>query len=125
MKKDDAIYPTSLFSGIPLSDFMDIVLSKDERADEAMYYLLHHCLNFQLRQRFEVYRNQLLDDFDDVIMISFSIYAKGKREITNKPINRLGALRRRSLLSHGCLTLFAIISVGVPLKREISFVRDF
>ena len=40
---------------------IDLILDGGVLADEAMYHLLHHRLNHQLRQRFEVYEHRLLD----------------------------------------------------------------
>lgn len=36
-------------------------------SDEAMYDLLHHHLNQKLKQKFEIYEHQLLDNFDDIV----------------------------------------------------------
>jgi hypothetical protein len=42
------------FAGIPIPDFIDIILyNRDGRADEAMYCLLHQRLSHRLRQHFE------------------------------------------------------------------------
>ena len=49
-----AIQTENEFAGIPIPDFIDIILNnRDGRADEAMYCLLHQCLSHQLRQHFE------------------------------------------------------------------------
>lgn len=60
------------------TDFVDIILSGGEEADEAMFHLLHQRLNHQLRQRFEVYQHQLFDDFEDVVDDYFFYLREGK-----------------------------------------------
>ncbi len=67
------------YAGIPISDFIDIILKRDERADEAMYYLLCQRFNHQLRQRFEVYQHQLFDEFDDIVDDFFFYLREGKK----------------------------------------------
>ena len=57
---------TAPFREVPTADFVNIILDGGEQADEAMYYLLRQRLYPQLRKRFEVFHNQLLDGFDDV-----------------------------------------------------------
>ena len=43
-----------------------------------MYHLLHFRLNHQLHERFEVYHNQLLDDFEDIVDDFFLYLREGK-----------------------------------------------
>ena len=52
----------SPFAGIPVPDFVDIILHDAKRSDEAMYYLLKQRLNHQLRERYETYQYQLYDE---------------------------------------------------------------
>ena len=68
----------SPFAGIPVPDFVDIILHDAKRSDEAMYYLLHQRLNHQLRERYDVYRHQLYDDFGDVIEDFFLYLREGR-----------------------------------------------
>ena len=60
------------------TDFVDIILSGGEEADEAMYNLLHQHLNHQLKQQFKAYHNQLLDDFEDIVVDFFLYLREGK-----------------------------------------------
>ena len=68
----------SPFAGIPVPDFVDIILHDAKRSDEAMYYLLHQRLNHQLRERYEVYHLHLYDDFEDVVEDFFLYLREGK-----------------------------------------------
>ncbi len=83
----------SPFAGIPVPDFVDIILHDAEQSDEAMYYLLHQRLSHQLRERYDVYQHQLYDDFEDVVEDFFLYLREGKgnrfpyqalKRITNK-----------------------------------------
>ena len=65
------------------TDFVDIILSGGEKADEAMFHLLHQRLNHQLRQRFEVYQHLLFDDFEDIVE-DFFLYLREGREGDNQ-----------------------------------------
>ena len=55
------------FKEVPISSLVGIILDRDERADEAMYYLLRHRLYLPLKRRYEIFRHLLADDFDDVL----------------------------------------------------------
>lgn len=68
----------SQFTDITIPDFVDIILEGGERGDEAMYYLLHERLERQLRHRFEVYRHQLLDEYEDVVEDFFLDRSEGE-----------------------------------------------
>lgn len=46
---------------------LDIILAGGQRSDETLYLLLHNQLAPQLRSRFQAYRHQLLDPFDDLL----------------------------------------------------------
>ena len=66
---------TNSYKEVPIADFVQIILDGGEQADEAMYYLLRQRLYPQLRKRFEVFHNQLLDGFDDVL-VDFFFYLR-------------------------------------------------
>ena len=68
----------SPFAGIPVSDFVDIILNQGNKSDEAMYYLLHQRLSHQLQDRYDVYQQQLYDDFEDVIEDFFLYLREGR-----------------------------------------------
>ena len=73
------------FAGIPVSDFLDMILKGD---DEAMYYLLHDRLNHQLRNRYEAYSNNLYDDYEDVID-DFFLYLRERGRAPYQPLQRI------------------------------------
>ena len=78
-----------------IPDIIDIILAADRRADEAMYYLLHERLNKQLRGKFEVYENQLLDGFEDVLEDFFLYLREGKDGRSRTPYSSLYRIRKR------------------------------
>ena len=92
----------SPYAGIPISDFVDIILQQDERSDEAMYYLLHQHLEHQLRERFEVYQRQLLDDFEDIIE-DFFLYL---RESGRYPYQSLQRINKKDTFETWLLNTF-------------------
>lgn len=57
---------------------LDIILAGGGEADEAMYSLLHERLQPRLRERYELFANFLLDDFDDVVEDFFLYLREGK-----------------------------------------------
>ena len=83
MKKEPENSP---YTGIPSSDFIDLLLQGDEQADEAAYYLLHNRVRLQLKRRFEVYHNRLMDDFEDVLEDFFLYLREGKDGENRTPI---------------------------------------
>ena len=68
----------SPFAGIPVSEFVDIILNEAEKSDEAMCYLLHERFSYKLRERYEAYQNQLCDGFEDVIEDFFLYLREGR-----------------------------------------------
>lgn len=66
---------TNSYKEVPIADFVQIILDGGEQADEAMYYLLSQRLNPQLRKRFEVFHNRLLDGYEDVL-VDFFFYLR-------------------------------------------------
>ena len=73
------------FAGIPVPDFVEMILKGD---DEAMYYLLHDRLKHQLQERFEAYKNNLCDEYDDVID-DFFLYLRECGRYPYKPLQRI------------------------------------
>ena len=98
--------PDTSFEGLPIADFVGIILDGGERADEAMYYLLHQRLYQQLRKRFEVVQNQLLDDFDDVL-VDFLFYLRdGKDSDEGNSYPSLRRIRNRETFGGWLLNTF-------------------
>ena len=73
------------FAGIPVPDFVEMILKGD---DEAMYYLLHDRLKHQLQERFEAYKNNLCDDYEDVID-DFFLYLRECGCYPYEPLQRI------------------------------------
>ena len=94
------------FAGIPIPDFIDIILKRDERADEAMYYLLCQRFNHQLRQRFEVYQHQLFDEFEDIVDDFFFYLREGKEGNNQQPYQSLESIEKREALEPWILNTF-------------------
>ena len=93
-------------TGIPIPGFMDIILKGDERADEAMYYLLHQRLYHQLKQRFEVYHHQLFDDFEDVVDDFFFYLRDGKEGGNQQTYQSLQSLEKQESFESWMLSTF-------------------
>ena len=94
----------SPFAGIPLPDFVDIILHDAERCDEAMYYLLHQRLEHQLRGRYEAYQHQLYDDYEDVIEDFFLYLREGR---SNRfPYQALKRIKNKDAFEKWLLTTF-------------------
>ena len=72
----------SPFAGISNSQFTDIILHNAQQSDEAVFYLLHHRLDRQLREIYETYHRQLLDDYEDIID-DFFLYLREGKDGTN------------------------------------------
>jgi 3-methyladenine DNA glycosylase AlkD len=68
--------PISPFAGIPTSNFVEMIIKGD---DEAMYYMLHQRLSYQLRERYDAYQQHLYDDYEDVIEDFFLYLREGRR----------------------------------------------
>ncbi len=102
-----AIQTENEFAGIPIPDFIDIILNnRDGRADEAMYCLLHQCLSHQLRQRFEDYQHQLLDSFDDVIEDFFLYLREGNEGEKQSPYVVLRSVNKKDSFESWILNTF-------------------
>ena len=85
---------------------IDIILDGGVLADEAMYHLLHHRLNHQLKQRFEVYEHRLLDDFEDVIDDFFFYLRDGKEGDDQRTYQSLQSIEKRGSFESWVLNTF-------------------
>ena len=95
----DYVVKPSPFAGVPTPVFVEKVLKGD---DGAMYYLLHQRLNRQLRERYEAYRNQLYDDYEDVIE-DFFLYL---RESGRYPYQALKRIKNKDAFETWMLNTF-------------------
>ena len=73
------------YAGVPVPDFVERILKGD---DEAMYYLLHDRISHQLHERFEAYKNNLSDDYEDVID-DFFLYLRECGRYPYEPLKRI------------------------------------
>ena len=110
------------YESLPIADFVGLILDGGERADEAMYYLLHQRFYQQLRKRFEVVQNQLLDDFDDVL-VDFLFYLRdGKDSDEGNPYTSLWRIRNRETFGGWLLNTFRnYLSVRVAKENRLSY----
>ena len=110
------------YEELPIADFVGIILVGDERADEAMYYLLYQRLYPQLRKRFEVVKNQLLDDFDDVL-VDFLFYLRdGRDSDEGNPYPSLRRIRNRETFGGWLLNTFRnYLSVRAAKENRLSY----
>lgn len=102
----DYVLRTSPFAGIPVPDFVDLILSHQEQGDEAMYYLLHQCLEHQLRERYEVYRRNVFDGFEDVIEDFFLYLREGSDGRNRVPYQSLRRIKSKDAFEKWLLTTF-------------------
>ena len=73
----------SPFASFSNSQFTDIILHNAQQSDEAVFYLLHHRLDRQLREIYETYHRQLFDSFED-ITDDFFLYLREGKDGTNR-----------------------------------------
>ena len=102
----DYVLRTSPFAGIPVPDFVDLILSHQEQGDEAMYYLLHQRLEHQLRERYEVYRRNVFDGFEDVIEDFFLYLRVGSDGRNRVPYQSLRRIKSKDAFEKWLLTTF-------------------
>ncbi len=94
------------FKAMDIPEFIDVILAGGERADEAMYYLLHERLNKQLQKKFEVYQHQLMDDFEDVVEDFFLYLREGKDGRNRTPYHSLQRIQKREAFESWMLSAF-------------------
>ena len=94
------------FAEVPIPNFVDIILEGGERGDEAMYYLLHQRMERQLKGRFEVYRHQLMDDFEDVVEDFFLYLREGKNGWSRTPYPSMRRIQKKESFEAWLLNTF-------------------
>lgn len=85
------------FQHIPLSEFLDFILAHREQADEAMYWLLHERLKPQLWEKFEAFKEEILDDYEDVVEDFFLYLREGKDGDNSQPYKILLGVQHRDV----------------------------
>jgi hypothetical protein len=117
----DATRTNSQFAKIPITDFVDIILEGGERGDEAMYYLLHQRMERQLKGRFEVYHNQLIDEYEDVIEDFFLYLREGKSGWCKTPYQSLRRIRKKESFEAWILNTFRnYLTVRVDTEKQMT-----
>ena len=113
---------TAPFREVPIADFVNIILDGGEQADEAMYYLLRQRLYPQLRKRFEVFHNQLLDGFDDVLVDFFFYLRDGNHNYDALPYPSIRRIRNRETFGGWLLKTFRnYLSVRASKEGQLMY----
>lgn len=103
---------------------IDIILDGGVLADEAMYHLLYHRLNHQLKQRFEVYEHWLLDDFEDVVDDFFFYLRDGKEGHDQQTYQSLQGIEKRGSFESWVLNTFRnYLSVRAAKEGHITHME--
>ncbi len=110
----------SQFADIAIPDFVEIILEGGDKGDVAMYYLLHQRLERQLKGRFEVYHNQLMDEYEDVIEDFFLYLREGKSDWSKMPYQSLRRIRKKESFEAWILNTFRhYLTMRVVAERQI------
>ena len=102
----DYVVKTNPFAGIAIPDFVDIILGDKDKCDEAMYYLLHQRFNRQLRERYDVYRHQLFDNFNDILEDFFLYLREGGNGTSRQPYQPLQRIKKKEAFETWILNTF-------------------
>ena len=96
----------SPFAGIPTPQFTDIILHNAQQSDEAVFYLLHHRLDRQLREIYETYHRLLFDTFEDITDDFFLYLREGKDGTNHLPYQSLQNIKNSDALETWLLKTF-------------------
>lgn len=120
----DYVVKTSPFAGIPVPDFVDIILQHDDKRDEAMYYLLHQRLERQLYERYDAYQHNINDDFEDVIEDFFLYLREGKDGTNRLPYQSLQRIKNKNAFETWLLNTFRnYLNNRAQAEERITFTR--
>ena len=120
--QSDYVVKTSPFAGIPLPDFIDIILAHDDNSDEAMYYLLRQRLNRQLNDLYKVFYRQLLDGFEDIIEDFFLYLREGNNGQNHTPYQSFQRIKNLDSFETWLLNTFRnYLSNRAKAEDKISF----
>ena len=109
------------FAEVPIPNFVDIILEGGERGDEAMYYLLHQRMERQLKGRFEVYRHQLMDDFEDVVEDFFLYLREGKNGWSRTPYPSMRRIQKKESFEAWLLNTFRnYLTVRADAEKQMT-----
>ena len=114
----------SPFAGIPVPDFMDIILQQNDESDEAMYYLLHQRLEHQLHERYDDYHQQLYDGYEDVVEDFFLYLREGKDGSKRYPYQSLRRIKKKDAFETWLLNTFRnYLSNRSAAKERMTFIK--
>ena len=96
----------SPFAGIPTPQFIDLILHDAKQGDEAVYYLLHHRLDRQLREIYTSYHHHLLDVFEDIVEDFFLYLREGGKGLKHFPYQSLQSIKNKDSFETWLLKTF-------------------
>ena len=96
----------SPFAGIPTPQFIDLILHDAKQGDEAVYYLLHHRLDRQLREIYSSYHHHLLDAFEDIVEDFFLYLREGGKGLKHFPYQSLQSIKNKDSFETWLLKTF-------------------
>ena len=96
----------SPFAGIPTPQLIDLILHDAKQGDEAVYYLLHHRLNRQLREIYTSYHHHLLDAFEDIVEDFFLYLREGGKGLKHFPYQSLHSIKNKDSFEAWLLKTF-------------------
>ena len=121
----DYVVKTSPFAGMPIPDFVDIILHDGGKSDEAMYYLLHQRLAHQLRERFEVCHQHIYDGFEDVVEDFFLYLREGIDGKNHQSYQSLRHIKNKDAFETWLLNTFRnYLNNRVQAEERYSFIRS-
>ena len=121
----DYVVKTSPFAGMPIPDFVDIILHDGGKSDEAMYYLLHQRLAHQLRVRFEVCHQHIYDGFEDVVEDFFLYLREGSDGKNHQSYQSLRHIKNKDAFETWLLNTFRnYLNNRVQAEERYSFIRS-
>ena len=104
--QSDYVVRTNPFAGVPLPDFISLILAHDDNSDEAIYYLLRQRLNRQLSEQYKVFHRQLIDSFEDVIEDFFLYLREGNNGQNRTPYQSLQRIKNKQSYEAWLLNTF-------------------
>ena len=112
----------SPFAGVPVPEFVKIILQQNDKSDEAMYYLLHQRLEHQLHERYNLYQRRITDGFEDIIE-DFFLYL---RENGRYPYQSLHRIKNKDSFETWLLNTFRnYLSNREQAEENLSQLSDY
>ena len=96
----------SPFADIPTPQFIDLILHDAMQGDEAVYYLLHHRLDRQLREIYTSYHHHLLDAFEDIVEDFFLYLREGGKGLKHFPYQSVQSIKNKDSFEAWLLKTF-------------------